>query len=405
MSVTADPEHPRDCLLNEPDRLAELCEQIRAAGRVAFDTEFIREESYEPEVCLVQVALEEGFALIDPEGLDLAPLWELVVGEEVETVVFAGRQDFEIAYLSVGKTPRRVFDVQVASGLVSASYPSSYRHVVREVRGVDVGSAETFTDWSRRPLRDEQLRYALEDVIHLLPMHDRYRGDLARLGRESWMVEEMSCLADTSLYDPEDKAGFERVKGHRKLKGRQLAVLDALAVWREKAARRRKIPVRRLLSDAVLCEVARRMPTKVDQLKDFRCLPAGQVRKLGGEIIETVKKGQAVPKSQQPRLVKRTEIGDRNDVRVDLAIAAGKSLCQRARVAQQLFGTRKDYEQLVQAVAGHVERHESALLQGWRGEFLGHTLADVVEGRVGLRIDAEGDSPGVRLIPQDPPGR
>lgn len=408
MSVPTIPDNPSQLLVIEAQGLQDVCGHLRQGGVFAFDTEFIRENSYQPKICLVQVASPQQIALIDPLAVDLAPFWELVLDATVEKVVFAGEQDLELCYLQTGKAPRNIFDVQLAAGLAGQPYQTSYGNLVRLMLGHELEQAHAFSDWLRRPLTRAQLAYAVEDVLHLLEMQAALQDSLRASGRLEWLAEEMRPYEQLETYARPPELSWQRVRGHDRLGRRELGVLRELAIWREGAARQLDLPSRTAMRDECLCGIARRPPKTLQQLSAVRGLPRPDVDRFGQEILDAVKRGLAAPAETCPPTPTGGETPT-NKMLADLTCAAGQSLCLEEAVSPRLLANQSDYMDLVSYLRRHdragegqaqippeSDDHLPRLLKGWRRQFAGLRLAELVTGQATLRIAGHPGNPHLR---------
>lgn len=396
----------KDADLNElmvaDDRaLRRTCRRLRDAGSFGFDTEFIRERSYLPQLCLVQAATAGEVFLIDPLRVDVGEFWRLVLDAKLQKVVHAGSQDIELCHQHTGRAPANVFDVQVAAGLVGVDYPLSYEKLARAVLGVKLARSQAYSEWTRRPLTAAQLRYAATDVAHLSALSDELDRRLTKLGRQTWMAEEMTALEDEGLYACDTDQLWRRVRGHKGLRSRELAVLQRLAPIREAAAQQEDTPPRSLLRDPVLIAIARRMPTTIGELKNTRGFPRPLARQIGHDIIEAVKEARALGLSQLPPAVAPKQDDPADKMLTDLASAAGQALCTSSGVNHRLFATREDYAQIVRAVGGARRRGSGdgtpRLLTGWRKDFAGRMLEDMLTGRRTIRVTRTDGQPNLDI--------
>ena len=356
--------------------LRSLCKTLRAAGEFGFDTEFIRERSYIPQLCFVQAATVDTIALIDPFCVEMDAFWQLVLDPDVLKIVHAGEQDLEMGYIQMQKSPANVVDVQIAAGLAGLDYPLSYGKLVQEVVGAEVEQGKAFSEWSQRPLSDAQLRYAAADVAYLCPVWDDLAERLAQLGREGWLREEMAPFERTGAYACEPSLLYQRVRGWEQLSPRTLAVLRELAAWRERAAHKADLPPRTFLTDPALRAVARDVPESIDELARIKGFPRPLARRAGRTILKHIEKGQDVPRSQMPRpgVSRRSESSRRKSV--DDAMAAGQAHCAENQLSHSLFASRASYAALVRYVGrGGRNGPPPRLLTGWRKEFAGDRLA------------------------------
>lgn len=261
-----------EALISTPAQVRELADHIRAAGRFGFDTEFVSEDTFEPVLCLIQVATADRLAAIDPQAVrDLSPFWDLVLDPNLEVVMHAAGEDMRICLLHTGSLPLRVFDIQIAAGLVGYSYPLSLVNLVSQVLHLSLSSTETRTDWRRRPLTTAQLRYALDDVRHLLEIADRLQAELRQMGRSEWAEEEFQDFLATTL-DRADQERWRRLPGLHQLSRRGLEATRRLALWCEDEARRQNRPLRQIMRDDLLVAIAKRQPTSrrdLEALRDF----------------------------------------------------------------------------------------------------------------------------------------
>lgn len=363
----------------DPASLADACRALREAGRFGFDTEFIRERSYAPQVCLIQAATTGRVVLIDPLAVDPAPFWELVLDGAVEKIVHSGEQDLEMCYLHTGQVPANVFDVQVAGGLAGTGYPLSYGNLLREVLAVEVEQISAFSEWSQRPLADEQLRYAVEDVAYLSALEAELRDRLEGLGRVEWMAEEMSLLTCPQRYDQQPIHVARRIRSWDRLSRRQLAILCELIAWRERAARGDDVPPRTLLRDAVLVATVRAIPASVPELAAVKGFPRPLARRRGEAVLEALARGRDAPRAELPEAAAR----ETNRPLVSWAMEAGRQICEAARLDHSLFASRRNYIDLVEALrTGQRDRTPLRLLTGWRAPFAGERIADLITKRL-----------------------
>ncbi|MHC5111823.1 MAG: ribonuclease D, partial [Planctomycetota bacterium] len=244
--------------LTEQHEIEALCLLCRKEGRFAFDTEFVMEDRYQPEACLIQVATSKTVSLIDPFlDLDLEPVWSLVTDADVEVVVHAGQEDLALAVQHIGLLPRRVFDVQLAAGLVGYDYPISLQKLVQATKHIRLHKSKTLTDWRKRPLTKAQLRYAAEDVLHLLEVQRILTKKLDRLSRLEWAREEFQRFEQHELYERAEEDKIFRVKGTGAMEGKQLAIVRDVLEWRDSVGHRYNRPVRIILKDHLIAEIAR----------------------------------------------------------------------------------------------------------------------------------------------------
>lgn len=350
---------------------------------VALDTEFMRERTYYARLCLVQIATEREVWVIDAIALEgrLAPLAAVLTAGSIVKVVHAGGQDIEALLRATGATPTPVFDTQVAATV--AGFPSQvgYAQLVREVLGVALEKADTFTDWSVRPLSDAQIRYAEDDVRDMVRLYHALRGRLEREGRLAWLAEDFERLADPETYRVDPREQYRRVKRAATLDRRSLAVLREVAAWREIEAQRRDLPKRWVLSDESLLEIARRKPASEAELAAIRGVSDRLVARSADAVLAAVAAGLACPEDELPRLAKRKRVISDAQALADLLSAVVKVRAREHRIAPTLVVTRDELERFA---AG--ERDGHPLASGWRHAIVGAELEAVLDGRLVVRV-------------------
>lgn len=385
-------------LITQQSELEDLCRRWRRAGCLAFDTEFIRDETYHAALCLVQVADEGGVSLIDPTaGVDLAPFWGLVIDPQVTKVVHAGKEDFEIALRATGQPPRNVFDVQIAAGLVGHGYPLSLVRLVQVVLERRIAKGHTMTDWLRRPLTPAQLRYAVEDVAFLPAAHQRLAGELERLGRTGWAREEFERFSDPAFYDRPIEQRAVRLKGAGRLDARGLAVLEALLEWRDRWARQRNRPTRALIRDDILVEIARRRPTRAEELEVLRGFPQARNPRVIAELLTLIAEASRRPAPTPPPRPHERDDSPMLRAVLDLVSAATRAICHEEGVSYDLLGGTQRLRELLDYHRQALDQRP-ALLAGWREQFIGRRLLGLLEGRAELHLTGWPDRPRLAIV-------
>jgi ribonuclease D len=391
------PEH----FVTDEDQLKDCLEHLAAAPAVGFDTEFVGEDSYRPELCLVQVSTAERLYVIDPYGVGpLDAFWKLLLDPDRTTVLHAGREDVRICFFRAGAPPADVFDVQIAAGLVGLTYPIGYAGLVSELLGQRMSKGETLTDWRRRPLLPGQLRYAFDDVRFLLPAWKKLTDRLKRLKRAGWAAEEFAAAVGRAVGDEEAAAEkWRRVKGLGGLDRKQLAVARELFGWRETFAERVNRPPRQLMRDDVLAEVARRGPTRPEDLAAYRGVPRGETDR----ILEAVRRAKALPPEQWPEPEPRDN--DPQNV-VLLAGLLGVVLADwatRNKVAANLVASGSDLKAVVRHRVGGGDPPDVPLARGWRAAAVLTELEAVLDGRTAVRVGKPSAAAPLGLVPVAPP--
>lgn len=369
--------HPAKLVDNERD-LRALAAALAASELIAVDTEFVRERTYYPKPCLMQLAWDDEIACVDLMAIGgVGALAEMFFDRRVTKVFHAARQDLELIFAMCGQVPAPLYDTQIAGGLLGFPDQSGYGPMVEEILGISLDKGHARTDWTRRPLSNEQLSYALDDVRYLLPMRAELENRLADLGRREWVAELCGDLADPALYTPDPAAAWQRVKGWRQLGGPALARLQALAAWREEQAVSRDRPRKWILADDILIEIARRNARDAKALA-LTGAPRAVVRRQGRAIAERL---AAVSPDAQPRDVPPDTRLPRQDAR--LAARLGRLLdetAERVSVAPPILATRAELKALV---AGD---RDLRVLRGWRRELVGDRLLELVgESESGAR--------------------
>jgi ribonuclease D len=367
--------------------LLQLVADLRAAGRFALDTEFAGERTYVPRLCLIQVATEDFIGIIDAMAVhDLTPLWALIGDPSIEKVLHAAREDLRLAYYGGNRLiPRGIVDTQIAAGLVGLSqFPLSYARLVEALAGVRLPKTETRSDWERRPLTPDQIRYARDDVRYLLPIADKLSRLLKKLGRDTWMVEEMGRFSEPSVYEPDPEEAYLRIRGPRAgLTARPTAVLRAVAAWREREAALRNVPSRTILRDEVMTDIALRSPKRLTDLMKIKNFPPGEEASIGPGILEAIDVGKAVADEDlPPGLVGQEEDTPQQRIIIDLVGSFGAALCLARNIAPELALSKAAIADLVRGNGNG----PSLLLTGWRADAVGNELARVAKGEAGVSV-------------------
>jgi ribonuclease D len=369
-------------LITDTASLAELCSALKDESFVTVDTEFLRENTYWPKLCLVQVAGQDRSAAIDTlaPDLDLAPLLELMADENVLKVFHAARQDLEIFFkLLNSQVPAPLFDTQVAAMVCGFGDSIAYDKLVAALTGQQIDKASRFTNWAERPLSDSQLDYALSDVTHL---RDVYGGLLRRLeetGRTHWLEDEMAVLMDPDSYQTDPERAYLKIKS-RTAKPRFVAILQKVAAWREREAQSRNQPRNWIVRDDVLLNIAAQAPTSPQALNRCRGLGKGVADgRIGREIIEAVQAGLSLPPDQRPQPREPQPEGARATAAADLLRVLLKACCDAHDVAPKLIASSNDLDRLSTG-----EREGIPALEGWRRDIFGQHAIDLVEGRLSL---------------------
>jgi ribonuclease D len=364
--------------------LEEACRLLAQSDFITIDTEFLRETTFWPELCLIQMASPEHEYIVDPmaKGLDLKPFFELMANSAVVKVFHAARQDIEIIFHLGDLLPHPIFDTQVAAMVCGFGDSVSYDQLVQKVKNVHIDKTSRFTDWSRRPLSEKQLDYALADVTHLRDVYLKLKGQLEAEGRAEWLTEEMAILESRETYDLPPEHAWQRLK-MRLRKPTELAVMQYVAAWREREARARNVPRSRVLKDDAIYEIAQQQPKDVEALGRLRTIPKGWERSSSGAaIIEQVNTALALPKSEMPHLQRHAHAPEGTQSAVELLKVLLRLTSEKHGVASKVIANSEDLEK----IAAEGEKAEVAALQGWRKELFGDLALKLISGGVGLRF-------------------
>ncbi len=384
-------------MIANTQELAAFCARLSSAPYITVDTEFMREKTYFPQLCLVQVAGPDEARAIDPlaPDMDLTPLFELLANPQVIKVFHAARQDIEIFLHLSGAVPQPLFDTQVAAMVCGFGDSVGYETLASQLAKARIDKSMRFTDWSLRPLTDKQVQYALADVTHLRVVYEKLLRKLDRNGRQEGLSEEMGALSDPGTYRTNPEDAWRRLKP-RSSSPKFLAVLKELAAWREREAQERDIPRQRMLRDETLMEIAAHHPADTNELGRTRGLGTGLVEgKMGVALLEAVKRGLALPEDQIPKPPERVELPRGLGPVVDLLKVLLKMKCDEHGVAQKLVANPDD----VEAIAASDDSDVPAL-HGWRRELFGEDALALKHGRLGLGFCTDGRR--LRLVPLDP---
>ena len=369
--------------ITSTDDLARFCARLASADYVTVDTEFMRESTFWPLLCLVQIAGPDGATVIDPlaDGIDIDPLHELMVDKRVLKVFHAARQDLEIFHHLSGRVPAPLFDTQVAAMVCGFGDSVSYEALASKLAKARIDKSSRFTDWSHRPLSDRQLKYALDDVTHLRVIHERLAKRLRQTGRADWLTEEMATLTDPGTYEQHPENAWKRLKT-RSTEPRFLAVLGEVAAWREREAQGRDLPRNRVVRNEALIEIAAHRPVTPDALARTRGLSRSIAEgAMGRGIIAAVKRGKALPDTDCPRLpAARPKTRGIGPV-VELLKVLLKLRCEEHDVAQKLVTSVADLER----IAGEDDPDVPAL-HGWRREIFGADAIALKRGELALAL-------------------
>ena len=367
--------------------LTKLCHKLESASVIAFDTEFVSEDTYRPDLCLIQIAAGETLAVIDPKQVaDIKPFWEVLCGGQHTTVVHAAREEFRFVLHGIGQWPSRLFDTQIAAGMVGLDYPSSYSKLIGRLLEKPLAKGETRTDWRRRPLSSKQIEYALQDVVYLADLHENLMSRLCRLKRVEWLSDEMTHW-QSALQAFEEREHWNRVSGATGLSDKSMAILRELWRWRESTAKNLNRPPRRILRDDLMVELARRGKSEVSQIRAIRGIERSGAKRYLDEIAKAIGKAIALPRAQWPKREKHPTNSRSNLVGQFVAIALG-AICRSQELAPGLVGSVQDVRDLVDyRLSKRPDEEPPSLARGWRAQVVGRTIDELLDGKLAIRID------------------
>lgn len=384
-------------LIDTSAALATACERLAAHPFVTVDTEFLRETTFWPKVCVVQLASAADVFVVDAlaEGLDLGPFFALMADPKVVKVFHAARQDIEIIWNLARLVPAPLFDTQIAAMVCGYGDQVSYGDLVQKIAHVSLDKSSRFTDWSRRPLSPAQIEYAKADVTYLRDIYLHLQARLDRTGRSEWLADEMAFLCSPATYEQKPENAWERFKG-RARKPRDLAVLMEVAAWREHEAQNRDVPRSRVLKDDVMVEVALAAPRDADALGNLRAFPRGMERsKAGAEILAAVERGLLRDPKSLPKL-DRDRRAQRDSATIELLKVLLRQVAERHGVAPKMIATTEELE----AIAAS-DRADVPALGGWRRDLFGEKALQLKRGRLALTVE---DGKVATLEWRDAPG-
>ena len=396
--VTPNPPLP---YVTDQRALESLCLTLRQSPRLALDTEFVGEDTFIPRLELIQVATATTAAVIDFPAVQasgsLDAFWELICDAKIEKIVHAGRQDLDLFATHAGQIPKPFFDTQIAAAMVGYGAQVAYANLVQRLHGTKLAKAHTFTNWSARPLSDDQIAYALEDVEFLLSIHTHLQDRLSTLGRLEWVSEEFARL-ETAVGEKsrEPQERYQRIRGWDTLKPKGAAVLRELAAWREAEARRRNVPRGRVMRDEVLLQLARHPPKSVHELRGLRGVHSSEVDRQGEQLLTAISSALALPPSAWPEVPRERKPDPESTGIVELLQAVLKARAAEEGIAPTMLATSADLQTLVEAKQNRTAL-DVPILRGWRRQLAGDLLLQVLDGAVTITVDRT--SGALRMTP------
>jgi ribonuclease D len=379
-------------IVTDPEGLRTCCEDVAQSPQVGFDTEFVGEDTYVPHLCLVQVATPRALYVLDP--FDCGPLdefWHLIADPTRLVVVHAGREEVRICNGAISRPPGNLFDVQIAAGLLGLGYPLGYGPLIQAVLRKRLQKGETLTDWRRRPLSQEQVRYAFDDVRDLLAVWKKMDAKLAKLGRAGWAKEEFEGFIRRALMEGGEVERWRRLKGVSNLEAKKLAIVREVYLWREDVAAHRNRPARTVLRDDLVVEIAKRGPKTEDDIASLRGVGRVEI----GTLLAAVERARRLPPEDWPEEVERDNDPHAVALVASLLNVVLADWCARQELTTPLVATTADVRKLVRAAARREPPPaDCGLTVGWRRDHVLPVLAEVLDGRRALRVKSlEGEAP------------
>lgn len=367
--------------INHADQLPLLCEQISREPWIALDTEFLREKTYYPKFCLLQIAAPGWVACVDPLSIaDLGPLFAAIYNPAIVKVLHSCRQDLEIFYQITGRIPGPIFDTQIAAPLLGFQENPGYAMLVSSFLNINLSKAHTRTDWSARPLSEDQIQYAADDVIYLCKIYTMMCEQLEKLGRLDWLDSDFALLNDPELYQLSPENAWLRIRGKNKLTGRQLSILQSLSEWRERTAQSENKPRNWLFPDDMLLELAKLQPVSIADLAKIRNINERSVNRYGKvlcELIDAARQTPPKPLKEKERPTKKTQ---QHEAIIDVLSAVVRIRAEENSLNPVILATRKELEQLL------FGEEDCPLLHGWRYNMAGKELQGLLQGEYTLRL-------------------
>ena len=367
--------------ISDKEALETFCQSIKNCSWLAIDTEFQREKTYYSKLALIQIATPDLVAMIDPLNCDINPLLDVLYDENIIKVFHAARQDQEIFYNLRGRPLSPVFDTQIAAPILGYPEQAGYARLVDDILGVQLAKAHSRTDWIRRPLSEDQLTYAADDVIYLVQIYQSLKKSLEEKGRLSWLNSAFKDLASTKLYEAPPELAWKRIRATKRLKGGPLSIVQQLAEWRESYAQQRNIPRGWLIKDDVLVDIAKLKPRTPSALADIRGITDKFSEKFGSIICELIDKALEEDPIAVEKQVKTTKATPNQEAIADLLMAQIRLSADAASMNPTSVTTRKELLRLIQG------ERELELLTGWRADLVGNALLETLDGKLSLTIN------------------
>jgi len=371
--------------IDTPDAVAAFAETLSGAPWIAIDTEFLRERTYRPELCLLQIATggPDGIvACIDPLAVDnIDPVLDVIYEPTTLKVLHAAGQDLEIFYWLRGEVPQNLFDTQIAAPLMGFAEQIGYGNLVSEVLKIELSKSHSRADWSRRPLPPKQLQYAADDVIYLSQMYPVMRNKLKQLGRLEWLDQEWLDMTRAEMYEKPADQMWKRLRHVEKLKGPRLSIAQQLASWRELTARQENLPRNWLMKDETITDLAKQMPDDLSELKHVRGLSTGTIKHHGQTLVDTINQAKDVAPEKLQIPKRKSKLTPAQDAALDALTAVTRLYANDLQINASILAPRKALEDLLRG------DRDGTVTQGWRGKLIGGALCDMLDGKSSLSFD------------------
>lgn len=371
--------------IDTQDDLQSLCTHLATRPHFTIDTEFLREKTYYAQLCLIQVATEDVAACIDPLALeDLSPLTDVLANTDITKIFHSSSQDLELLYQVTGTMPSPVFDTQVAASLLGQGEQVGYAKLVEQITGVQLPKDHTRTDWSRRPLDEGQIDYALNDVTYLLQVWANQHHTLVEKDRLAWLQHDFDALTDPARYEIDPNDAWKKVKGAKRLRGKALPVVKTLAAWREQQAKDRNKPKRWILDDNLILDLARFQPKAHEAMHKIRGIDAGRIKRDGDTLIRIIEEGAKLPRDEWPSFKTDYEtLSPNQEAMVEFLLALLRLKAHEAEMSVGALSSRKEMEALVRG------KRDLPVLKGWKLAIAGETLQHALDGKISLSIQQQ----------------
>ncbi len=372
-------------LIDTPAEFHKVCDHLAAGDAFGFDTEFIGEFTYQPVLCLIQVATRDRVELIDSMAIqDLSPLWKLVANPKILKICHAGEQDMAIVFAQGGLPPANVMDTQMLAGLIGMGYPLAYWKLAEEFAGISLAKAHTYSAWNRRPLTGPQFEYAVDDVRYLLRIYDCLDAELGRLNRRTWATAACDELTAAAAVEPDAQKVYLKIKTAKSYTAENLAVLRALAAWREQVAFEHNLPARSLLADEILRDIAKNPPARPASLAKIKNFPPGELASYGPTILELIRHVRSSPPDTWPTPPEPSNDSPRYKLYADMLWSITQVLCLGQALSTAAVTSQAEIAQLAQALLDQQDLSHIDIVRGWRLESIGSHLLEFAADKINL---------------------